>query len=69
MSINRERAADACQCILGSKIYFALKSARVSLPKLLEMSAIQCFLDEDTGEDAEVVRAALIQLNETGMIK
>lgn len=70
MKVTREQAASACMRILGSKVYFALREARISLPTILNLAAKECFLRMHTvGEDTCTVRAALLKLEKDGALE
>jgi hypothetical protein len=67
--VTREEAATACKEILGSSVYFAMRQGRISLPRILESTAIHVFVYQLDGTNVHTIRSALLQLEEDGVLE
>jgi hypothetical protein len=64
----RDEALNAAEMILGKDVYVALKSARISTPRILEQAGREAFIRGIGHGGADILRRALAILDAGGTL-
>jgi multidrug resistance efflux pump len=67
--LKKSTVLKACEAILGEKTYHAMETVRAPVPSLLNMAAMNAFLQDLRTAHASTVRLALLELNQEGFIE